>query len=1103
MSEDQASNSIETKVIELLENAIVSTVESEKVSYLNQAQELVINHDILDNFLDEILGFQNDLFSEVRKFVSGFIECTCKKEPDYFPKLIINLCLMLSDQVPNVLKRVIQSFTQLYKIFLIWTSKAKCKDELESTWEAWNQIKNQVFSLIDLTENDGVRTQCVKFIETVIICQTKRDAYSKEEEFSLDSISSFTPKFIDIDSMEEEARQLFEQLINFQSKIHISSVNLMATMQSLSLIARQRSRLFYNKVVEAFETLSLNLPPTLTKSQVNSVNKQLKLHLIMLAKHQFMSFSKHQTNLAQAFGNIGVKQHEISRYLPETKKRPLKSDLDQSNELKRIKIEIDDDDDEMDNNNNNGNNDEHGSKLNLDSCLHDFSRKLSRYDAIKAADITAKDLINRLNDLNLVSELVISSLSQMPDDISSNDALFLQGFTFSFDHAVIAKKFAFYLTGIGLGPGFDEIQTKYIKMFENQYRIKLDEETQKRVISLVKKIIFKEMKNQQQSYSKVKLVQSGKMMTSSMRIKHLKLEDITKPLKREEKINQIEKCLSRILQSHKQGQMTSKQMENNRRIIGKLSSDFFEHEQLNHLIKKFIFHDLRSRYDILMNAVYLKYIEIKTNPNKNESSYSDYLLWIIRNIIENCELIDQDYFIQKFYLESPRLDQKLIDYFMTYVANSPESALNVLKLLIERRPSYRAQFLENLLKYSIETSDAVTHQKALKLIKEIYLNPTMKNKILIEKFSLDCLQKMKYIEKGTNQQQTKSFEDNEDRITILLSLYLLLLPINLKLLHELPSVYTESGSQTKRLILRLIQEPIEDIDMNSPELIVFVQNCSTGSETLVSRVIHILTEKQPPSLLLVQSVKNLYQKSVFDVRFLIPVLCGFSKLEIIEILPQLIKLNPTVVKEVFNRLLIAKDPNNKSTISPADLMISLHNIDTSKCNLKNIIKAIQLCFEEKTIFTAEVLAVVMQMLIEQSTLPTLLMRTIIQTLSHFPRLIGFIMNNIMQKLILKQVWNQRKVWEGFIKCCQRMIPHSFHVLLQLPSNQLVSVFENCPEIKPALMNYLQELNEQQLSLIPQSLLDVIMSTTSNDINQKNHPQQVEDHHQMENFELVG
>ena len=54
----------------------------------------------------------------------------------------------------------------------------------------------------------------------------------------------------------------------------------------------------------------------------------------------------------------------------------------------------------------------------------------------------------------------------------------------------------------------------------------------------------------------------------------------------------------------------------------------------------------------------------------------------------------------------------------------------------------------------------------------------------------------------------------------------------------------------------------------------------------------------PPSAELVDRVRDLYQKRVSDVRFLIPVLNGLTKKEVIAALPKLIRLNPVVVKEV-------------------------------------------------------------------------------------------------------------------------------------------------------------------------------------------------------------
>lgn len=66
------------------------------------------------------------------------------------------------------------------------------------------------------------------------------------------------------------------------------------------------------------------------------------------------------------------------------------------------------------------------------------------------------------------------------------------------------------------------------------------------------------------------------------------------------------------------------------------------------------------------------------------------------------------------------------------------------------------------------------------------------------------------------------------------------------------------------------------------------------------------------------------------------------------------------------------------------------------------------------VYTQEVLAVVLQQLMDQTPLPTLLMRTVIQALGSYPRLSGFVMN-ILQRLIVKQV---------SVICVQAFIIHS-------------------------------------------------------------------------------
>ena len=156
---------------------------------------------------------------------------------------------------------------------------------------------------------------------------------------------------------------------------------------------------------------------------------------------------------------------------------------------------------------------------------------------------------------------------------------------------------------------------------------------------------------------------------------------------------------------------------------------------------------------------------------------------------------------------------------------------------------------------------------------------------------------------STNLDMSEAEQWTEDSIKSCLYLYLDLMPVNHSLIHPLSQIYIGSISEVKRVILKMLEAPIKNMGMQSPELLKLVESFPRGSETFVLRIIHILTEKSMPSAQLVDNVRELYSKRLPDVRFLIPVLTGLTKKEIISALPQLIKLSQAVVKEVFNRLL--------------------------------------------------------------------------------------------------------------------------------------------------------------------------------------------------------
>lgn len=125
----------------------------------------------------------------------------------------------------------------------------------------------------------------------------------------------------------------------------------------------------------------------------------------------------------------------------------------------------------------------------------------------------------------------------------------------------------------------------------------------------------------------------------------------------------------------------------------------------------------------------------------------------------------------------------------------------------------------------------------------------------------------------------------------------------------------------------------------------------------------------------------------------------------------------------------------------------------------------------------------MQQLIEMNPLPTLLMRTVIQSHTLYPRLSGFI-TNLLQRLIVKQVWKSKLIWDGFVKCCQKLQPQSMGVLIQLPAAQLQDALNICPELKSPLLEYAREMNKHQSSHATSQVLEILGESSTESMKQE-------------------
>lgn len=1058
------------KVVELLNQAALIPTD-EKLTVLKQVQELIINKDpsLLDNFLDEMIAFQTDKSIEVRKFVIGFIEEACKRDNELLLRLIANLNMLLRDESVNVIKKGILTLTQLYKVSLQWLVRSKVISEMqEACWDMVTQMKGEVLSLLD-SENDGVRTHAIKFTEALIITLSPRTQDSEvpkrqENDISLDKVPK-DHSYIRYDTLCEEGKTALEKLLKFMVHPAISSINLTTALGSLATIARQRP-MFMSEVVQAYETLHANLPPTLAKSQVSSVRKNLKLHLVAVLKHPCsLEFQGQISTLLQ---DLGMPQSEIARSTPAVREQRKRPRHEQYTEGKKVKMEpqlMDEDEDK-------------------EEPAPQVPKPAPAPVAQSAIDLTAEFLRPLLTPEN-VANLVLISMVYLPDVMpasfqSTYTPVESAGTDAQIKH--LARLMATQMTSAGIGPGLEQSKNKDGTSKGEDDSSGKDPLIKRKTPMMVQAISV--VGGHTEKTTEIPVVKrlpepilptaQTKLAGTSGRKKVFRLADVIQPLTDPQIENLSSKAIRRILHSEKaiaQSGMSQVRVK----LVSRLVTQF--EGMMKGDVLEFILEDIRTRSDLAFSLLYQEYTTyLSQMPTGLLDSYDHCLYTLLSGLQEKPE--QRDGLFTKLVLEAPIITDSALEVIRRYCEDESRVYLGMttLKELIFNRPSRQFQYLHVLLDLSSHEKEKV-RTTALSFLKRMYEKEHLRD--YIEKFALNYMQLLVHPNPpsllfGADKDTEVAAPWTEETVRQCLFLYLSILPLNHRLVHELAAVYTEAILDIKRSVLRAIEQPIRGMGMNSPDLLLLVENCPKGAETLVTRCLHILTDKVPPSPELVERVRDLYHKRVPDVRFLIPVINGLEKSEVIQALPKMIKLNPIIVKEVFNRLLGTQHSESTfvSPLTPVDLLIALHNIDSTKCDMKSIIKATNLCFGEKNVYTEEILAAVMRQLMEQNPLPMLLMRTVIQSLTMYPRLIGFIMH-ILSRLITKQVWKYPKVWEGFVKCCQRARPQSYSVLLLLPPPQLNSVFERCPEMREQLLQHVQSLTLRQQAHIPPSIMAVL------------------------------
>ncbi|XP_057252015.1 uncharacterized protein LOC104905104 isoform X2 [Beta vulgaris subsp. vulgaris] len=318
----------------------------------------------------------------------------------------------------------------------------------------------------------------------------------------------------------------------------------------------------------------------------------------------------------------------------------------------------------------------------------------------------------------------------------------------------------------------------------------------------------------------------------------------------------------------------------------------------------------------------------------------------------------------------------------------------------------------------------------------------------------------------------------------LISLYFSLCTKKLGLLQLVFDVYARAGKSVKQAIHRHIPILLRALGSSYSQLLLIISDPPMGSENLLMLVLQILAEQATPPPDLISTVKHLYETKLKDATILIPMLSSLSKNEVLPIFPRLVELSLDKFQQALAHILQGS-AHTGPALTPAEVLVAIHDIVPEKegIALKKVTDACSACFEQRTVFTQNVLAKALNQMVDRTPIPLLFMRTVIQAIDAFPALVDFVME-VLSKLISRQIWRMPMLWVGFLKCVYQTQPHSFHVLLKLPALQLESALNKYANLRGPLTAFSSQPNIK--SSLPRSILEVLGLGTESHSTQPQH-----------------
>ncbi|KAF8676232.1 hypothetical protein HU200_047103 [Digitaria exilis] len=559
-------------------------------------------------------------------------------------------------------------------------------------------------------------------------------------------------------------------------------------------------------------------------------------------------------------------------------------------------------------------------------------------------------------------------------------------------------------------------------------------------------------------------------------------------------------------------------------LLAHLITQSADDENIMDLIQKHIifhYHDQKG-HELAMHVLYL--LQSMNVANSPESSYSTskhyekFLISLARSLIDSMPASDKSF--SKLLCDAPYLPEslfRLLEGLCMSEDNSQQikdgdgdrvtQGLGTVWNLILGRPPLRQVCLDIALKCAVHSQDEV-RGKAVRLVAKRLYDLTYATE-KIEQFATESLvgvsnehdvntdMNLKSLEASTAEVEVGSQETSVSGSQIQdavcsesgsskvspkqaavslseakrhTSLFFALCTKRPSLLQHLFNVYGRSPKVVKQCIHWHMPSLVNNLGSSCPEMLNIIHNPPEGSVHLITLILQTLTDNSTPSAELVAAVKQLYN-TLKDASILIPLLPSFPKEEVLPIFPRLVDLPLEKFQDALARILQGT-AHTGPALTPAEVLIAIHDInpDKDKVALKKVTEACTACFEQRTVFTQQVLEKSLNELVERIPIPLLFMRTVIQALDAFPPLVDFVME-ILSRLVNKQIWKMPKLWVGFLKLAFQTQPRSFDVLLQLPPPQLEYMLNKYPSLRTPLSSFVNQRNMH--NTLPRQVLKIL------------------------------